>query len=244
MMKLGLLAVLCVLSAGAAFGGNNDYYYKHWCGTTGTHQYLNDANRVKAFPSSYDREWTCPVPPVVVTPANLEALLSAGYAVDQPLSTVTVDTVALGKYVTNGAHVCVVLTKRVLEAGVTQLYNKYFCAGNSSATEIYETWSSSKIFAMANAGGHLRTNESACDSLLFGLDSSTTGKHGSTLLGDLATIVCSYDRTAGYTSNSLSSYFHDMVSETQAIITVAGSDGSSAWCISRYNIFVGLARQS
>jgi len=29
-------------------------------------------------------------------------------------------------------------------------------------------------------------------------------------LGDLATIVCSYDKTAGYSSNSLSSYFHDL----------------------------------
>lgn len=36
------------------------------------------------------------------------------------------------------------------------------------------------------------------------------GKHGTTPLGDLATIVCSYDTTMGYSSNSLSSYFHDL----------------------------------
>jgi hypothetical protein len=73
---------------------------------------------------------------------------------------------------------------------------------------------SSKVFAMANAAGHLRSNETKCgDALhnhLFGLDGSVTGKHGVTLLGDLATIICSYDETAGYTSNSLSSYFHDI----------------------------------
>jgi hypothetical protein len=68
---------------------------------------------------------------------------------------------------------------------------------------------------MANAAGHLRTNESACgDSGLqnhqYGIDGSVTGKHGLTLLGDLATIICSYDSTAGYSSNALSSYFHDI----------------------------------
>jgi hypothetical protein len=73
---------------------------------------------------------------------------------------------------------------------------------------------SSKVFAMANAAGHLRSNETHCGSALqnhqFGLDGSVTGKHGYTQLGDLATIICSYDHTAGYSSNSLSSYFHDI----------------------------------
>lgn len=68
---------------------------------------------------------------------------------------------------------------------------------------------------MANAGGHLRSDESQCGSgnnynYLFGLDGSVEGKHGVTPLGDLATVVCSYDTTAGYSSNSLSSYFHDI----------------------------------
>ena len=42
------------------------------------------------------------------------------------------------------------------------------------------------------------------------MDSSTSGKHGTTPIGDLASIVCSYDSTQGYSSNSLSSYFHDI----------------------------------
>lgn len=69
----------------------------------------------------------------------------------------------------------------------------------------HETWSSSKIFGIANAAGKLRT-----ECISAGIDSSVTSKHGKTLLGDLATIVCSYDTTAGYSSNSLSSYFHDL----------------------------------
>lgn len=68
---------------------------------------------------------------------------------------------------------------------------------------------------MANAAGRLRTNETNCgqgglQNRQYGLDGSVTGKHGLTVLGDLATIICSYDTTAGYSSNSLSSYFHDL----------------------------------
>lgn len=89
---------------------------------------------------------------------------------------------------------------------------QYYCVGEDSLTS-HETWSSSKIFAMANAAGSLRGREfpNACAPGSAGLDSSTTGKNGPhTQLGDLATIVCSYDTTANYTSNSLSSYFHDL----------------------------------
>lgn len=67
---------------------------------------------------------------------------------------------------------------------------------------------------MANAAGRLRSNETQCGSgdlqnHAFGVDGTVTGKHGYTLLGDLATVICSYDQTAGYSSNSLASYFHD-----------------------------------
>jgi hypothetical protein len=194
----------------------NDYYYNNWCG--GSLQYLEDKYCAKVFPSSYDRDWVCPV--YTHPAADADALLARGYYADDgghSMSDVVVDTETLGKVITNGANLCVIMTKRVQtdsgkgDNGVLT-YNKYFCAGDASATEIYETWSSSKIFAIANAGGHLRSDETTCAQETFGLDSSTTGKHGTTLLGDLVTIVCSYDHTAGYTSNSLSSYFHDMVS--------------------------------
>lgn len=44
-----------------------------------------------------------------------------------------------------------------------------------------------------------------------------------TPLGDLATIVCSYDHTAGYSSNSLSSYFHDLGWRDRLASLVAGN---------------------
>lgn len=137
----------------------------------------------------------------------------AGYMPDSDFPDIVVDVSTLAGIVTNDVNICLVLTKRVRdtasESGV-RLYNKYYCAGNASAYEGHETWSSSKIFAMANAAGHLRSEESSCSEGKFGLDSATTGKHGVTPLGDLATIVCSYDTTAGYSSNSLSSYFNDL----------------------------------
>jgi len=119
---------------------------------------------------------------------------------DQKLQSVSVDTTTLPSIITNGADLCIILTKRVNKVP----YHKYYCNGQSSITG-HETWSSSKIFAIANAAGNLH---SECSSA--GIDSTTTGKHGTTPLGDLATIVCSYDTTMGYSSNSLSSYFHDL----------------------------------
>ncbi len=95
---------------------------------------------------------------------------------------------------------------------------RYYCNGVDSRDTPYETWSSSKIFAMANAAGRSR---SECPS--SGLSSSTTGKHGDTALGDLATIVASYDHTMDYTSNSLSSYFHDLGWRTRINGLVTGS---------------------
>lgn len=66
-----------------------------------------------------------------------------------------VDTTSLAPYVTNGANLCLIVTKRVQSTTqkTPQLYNKYFCAGDVSKLQAYETWSSSKIFAMANAAG-------------------------------------------------------------------------------------------
>ena len=90
--------------------------------------------------------------------------------------------------------------------------------------------------------GHLRTREtsptcsSPSPSLGFGLPSvSTKGKHGPTPLGDLATIVCSYDHTMGYSSNSLSSYFHD-------IYRLAGRSACAGCSSRRIGIGIGLAR--
>ena len=63
---------------------------------------------------------------------------------------------------------------------------------------------------MANAAGHLRQDEISCAQNLLGMDSLTEGSNGRTALGDMSTIICSYDHTAGYSSNSLASYMHDL----------------------------------
>lgn len=102
----------------------------------------------------------------------------------------------------------------------------------------HETWSSSKIFAMSNAAGKLRTEcasagvDGAVDGTIwfdvmisFFIAYNHThrvGKYGGTPLGDLATVVCSYDSTAGYSSNSLSSYFHDLGWRDRMLSLVAG----------------------
>jgi hypothetical protein len=61
--------------------------------------------------------------------------------------------------------------------------------------------------------------ETACSFGLFG--STAKGNHGPTALGDLATVICSYDETAGYSSNSLSKYFSNVGgrSRLQSLVT-------------------------
>ena len=54
-------------------------------------------------------------------------------------------------------------------------------------------------------------------------DGYTFGKLGQTSLGDLVTIINSYDETAGYTSNSLSVYFHELA-DSQKLNRLVQSD--------------------
>jgi hypothetical protein len=68
---------------------------------------------------------------------------------------------------------------------------------------------------MGNAAGKLREECVISSTETMGLESSTTYTKSTsnvieTPLGDLATVVASYDTTAGLTSNSVSSYFHDL----------------------------------
>ena len=197
LLAFALVPVLITVTASDVLDTTkrNSFYFEHWCG--GDLEYLDDSKCVKKFPTNNARDFHCPIS------TQTTADLPAGYQPDQPFSRIDVHPLSV---VTNGADACVILTRRV--DGVP--YNKYYCTPQSSA---YETWSSSKIFAMANAAGTLRGRETTTcvPAGMLGIDSHTNGKASDTLLlGDLATIICSYDRTAGYTSNSLSSYFHDL----------------------------------
>ena len=193
---LGIYRGTPLLALGDPRGDHdNAEYYASWCGNG--LEYLDDSKCAKVFPSTPTRHIKCA--------SSSDSEPPIGFAPDLPFSQIRPES--LESVVTNGADACVILTRRG-KGG--QLLNKYFCTPQGQA---YETWSSSKIFAMANAGGTLRGREPAdsCAAGVMGFDSATTGKASPTLpLGDLATIVCSYDHTAGYTSNSLSSYFHDL----------------------------------
>ena len=83
---------------------------------------------------------------------------------------VSVDTSLLPTLLSGDANLCAILTRR----SSSKTYHKYFCNGEASLTP-FETWSSSKVFAMANAASSLRT-EDACANSVFGLDSATTGE--------------------------------------------------------------------
>ena len=202
-----LTVVVSAISLSTVLSAENNWYFDNWCNNEGKSslEYLDDSKCVKAFPSSFDRNsWSCPI--------TYDEDNTVGFDLDRALSHANIDIDSLGNMVTNGAHVCAIITRRVGTGPEMKLYHKYYCAGDSSRDDATETWSSSKIFAMANAAGHLRTEETPCTAAAdkIGLDGSTVGKHDVTPLGDLATVVCSYDTTAGYSSNSLSSYFHDI----------------------------------
>ena len=174
---LGIYRGTPLLALGDPRGDHdNAEYYASWCGNG--LEYLDDSKCAKVFPSAPTRNIKC------ATSSDSEPPL--GFAPDLPFSQIRPES--LEGVVTNGADACVILTRRGL--GGQQLFNKYFCTPQGQA---YETWSSSKIFAMANAGGTLRGREPAdsCAAGVMGLDSATTGKASPTLpLGDLATIVC------------------------------------------------------
>lgn len=96
------------------------------------------------------------------------------------------------------------MSQRVNINGEVRPYNKYFCNSWNAKNTVYETWSSTKVFAAANAGSTLRKGSPTCSPRNFGLDAKVWGKNGYTQLADLVTAVVSYDETAGYSSNGLS----------------------------------------
>jgi hypothetical protein len=176
----------------------NYYVNSHWCG--GSEEYLSDSKCVKVFPSSFSRDWVSPLWASIIPPAN------EGWAMDTGnFEDIHVNTTALNEYLQGEANLCLILIKRWKgpspSAGV---YFKYYCS-EGDTTNAYQPWSSTKIYAAANAGGHIRE---VCPD--HGLISSTTGEHGVTPLGDLMTIITSYDSTMDYTSNGLSFYMHDL----------------------------------
>jgi hypothetical protein len=181
--------------------GNNSWYHKHWCNADPSQplEYLEDTKCIKRFPSDFDRDLVCPSRHQNSVP---------GYFLDMDLDKVFVNQSALsniGLPNLEFVNIALILVRRDA-SGIP--YYKY--VGNN-ATFAIETWSSSKVFCVADGAGLL----DACSPSVGGLDASTQGKHGSTPLGDLATVLVTYDATAGYTSNALGKWFATVGNHTR-----------------------------
>ena len=178
------------------------YYYKHWCNNTDLHgsgmQFLDDTLCQKKFPRNSDRDLTCEGIPTQLQdmpPGYTDVTTLADL---QNLPNVTLLT---GPDVdVFGLSIGVVVIRRTPDGRT--FFKQY---GNSISSTPVETWSSSKLFVAAAAGVRLHDETDCAD---FGLHSYVSSiKHHEVPLGDLATIIASYDVTAGYTSNSLAYYF-------------------------------------
>ena len=191
------LFLLVVVGVSTQQWGSNPYYYDNWCAQHGL-EYLDDCKCQKKFPSSYQREqWKCPI---VSTSEQMK-----GYKPGTAWPNIALNTSALsGLPLLDRVDLTIMLIRRPEDGGAPVFH--YLSAGRQD--DAFETWSSSKIFAISNAAGTMNA-EYGCPGA-GGLALDTKGKNGDTPLGDLATIVCSYDTTQGYSSNSLSSYFNDI----------------------------------
>ena len=202
MRRLRLFASLLVVASATPRAGN-PYYYAHWCGQE---KYaltlLDDRECQKIFPSNASRAMTCAASDAL----SEEQLLARGYAREAPLPDVVVDEAVLAARApaTRDVSVCVVLVERATGGDA---WYRYLC-GEGDAARAAETWSSSKMFAAANAGGRLRDvaarrpGEEVASPM-----SLRAGDKGATL-ADMATVLASYDTTAGYTSNALGGFFN------------------------------------
>lgn len=135
------------------------------CAEINIFYFQDDKECQKKFPTSQDRDFNCPLT------FDIDSINLNGYEENKPLNEVKVDTTLLPTLLSGNANICVILTRR----SGAKVYNKYFCNGEASKSP-FETWSSSKIFTMANAASSLRT-EDDCAQDAFGLDASTTGEN-------------------------------------------------------------------
>lgn len=174
-----------VRGAVTAFG-NNSWYRSHWCNADGASslQYLDDKNCAKKFPSVFDRELKC-------KSTHLGAPLP-GYFKDMDFDKVLVNTTALrGLSIPNlnVVNLALILVRRLKNGAPTFKY-----IGNGRERIASETWSSSKLFAVADGAGTLQEQ---CKPSVGALNAYVDSKHGEIPLGDLATVIVSYDATAG-----------------------------------------------
>lgn len=189
------LLVLVVLQVCFIIGIHADdlKYYHEWC----KQNVFVYNNCTKHFPSSFNLEWSCPI-----SYSSSYTNITDGWQPSQSADKIVVDRVQLDRYLTQSStiHIFVILIRRTT-GGVRY---KYFGRSNHNYVEPYQPWSSSKVFAISNGA---RRIEATCPGITL---NSTAEYQGNNIpLGDLATIIHSYD-THHFTSNSLGSYFEDI----------------------------------
>ena len=162
------------------------------------YEFLDDVCHQKRFPTNRDRALACPVVATTATPT----LASGRTVVYRPAgSPVDVDDGALVGIVPANLDVTEILVRRV--NGVPH----YRYLSNGSHGDAFQPWSSTKFMAVANAAAALR----AASNAQVGLTSSVGGLP----LGDLATVIHSYDERR-YSSNGLARYFHNVGGRSRA----------------------------
>lgn len=164
------------------------------CGTekAGYFQFLDNECGEKIWPTNQDRDRPCPV-----VDDSASVMLKDGTTVTYVPSggAPSVDTTALAAIVPVELDVLVILIRRV--GGVPH----YRYLSNGTHDVAYQPWSTTKVFAAANAAATLRIESS----YKVGLTASVDGIP----LGDLVTSTCNYDGDP-YSSNGLGRYFHDI----------------------------------
>ena len=161
-------------------------------------QYVDNLCGEKVWPTDTDRERMCPTrdtSPVDTLPDGTVVTYAPSF---EPI---VWETDRLAELLPPGMRMVVILIKRI--EGVP--HYRYLSNGDHDFAA--QPWSTTKIFAAANAAATLRIESD----YLMGLDATADGYP----LGDLVTSICAYDE-APFSSNSLGRWFHDIGGREQA----------------------------
>jgi len=155
-------------------------------------QFLDNLCDEKKWPTTQERDRPCPTidssPVVTLQDGSVVTYLPSS----EP---VVFDEAALTGIVPGGMDVTVILIRRV--NGIPH----YRYLSNGTQDVAYQPWSTTKVFAAANAASNLEIQSN----YKVGLTAEVDGVP----LGDLVTSTCNYDDDP-YSSNGLGRYFHNV----------------------------------
>ncbi|MBM4356656.1 MAG: hypothetical protein FJ096_00950 [Deltaproteobacteria bacterium] len=164
----------------------------------GYFQFLDDACKARQEPSFVDRDLACPS---LDTSAEIP-LKDGGTVTYQPGGEEPkFDTAALSGIVPSELMATVILIRRVNG----KPHYRYLSTGDHEVP--YQPWSTTKVFAAANAAARLR--------IASGYGVGLTAKVDGKPLGDFVTSICNYDGSP-YSSNALGRYFHNVGTRKRA----------------------------